>query len=192
MTNALVFIVATLIDLYVIAFVLRFILQWRRADFRNPLSQFIVAVTSPLVIPLRRFIPSVAGLDTSSLVVAFLLKGIEYGAMTALLCTTPAGPLDLLLITVFSLIRTGLNLYFFLILVSVILSWVAQGYNPMAAIINQLVEPVLAPLRRFIPPIGGFDISPIFAIIGIQALTMLIPKAQLFIGLGCSSGIMYL
>jgi len=192
MTNALVFIVATLVDLYVIAFLLRFVLQWRRADFRNPLSQFIVAATNPLVMPLRRFVPSIAGFDTTCILIPLLIKGIEYTAMTALLCTVAAGPVELVSMTMLSVIRTFLNLYFFLILVWVILSWVAQGYNPMTALIGQLVEPVLAPLRRYIPVIGGFDISPIFAIIGIQALTILIPKAQLFTSLGCSSGVMYL
>ena len=88
--------------------------------------------------------------------------------------------------TFFGLLRTVLNLYFFLILMSVIMSWVSTGsYNPAAMLVNKLAEPVLSPFRKLIPPIGGIDITPILAIIAIQAVTMLLPQGQFFAGLGC-------
>ncbi len=190
MNNALVFIVTTLANLYIITFILRILLQWQRADFRNPLVQFILTVTNPLVLPLRRYVPPIYGLDTSSLLVAVLLKALEFAGLLTLLCVTAPGLVAVASLTVLSLIRTVLNLYFFLILISVILSWVnTGGYNPMAALVSRLAEPVLAPFRRVIPPIGGLDISPIFAIIAIQALTMLVPYGPFFGGLQCSSSV---
>lgn len=187
MTNALVFIVSTLVDLYIITFLLRIVLQWRRADFRNPLVQFILSVTNPLVLPLRRYIPPVYGLDTASLLVAFIIKIAELLLLLTLLCAVSPDALQLLTLAALGIVRTFLSLYFFMILIWVILSWVSPGnYNPAAALISQLIEPVLAPFRKFIPVIGGFDISPIFAIIGIQALMMLIPGTRVVAALSCS------
>jgi len=188
MTNAFVFIVSTLVDLYLITFVLRILLQWQRADYRNPLVQFILTVTNPLVLPLRRYIPPVYGLDTASLIVAILIKLATLTLLTSLLCASLPGIPQLLLLTVFGLIRTLLSLYFFMILISVIMSWVAPGtYNPATALIASLVQPVLAPFRKIIPPIGGFDISPVFALIIIQALMMLVPGSALLAPYGCSN-----
>jgi YggT family protein len=186
MDNALVFIVSTLTNLYVMTFVIRILLQWQRPDFRNPVVQFVFTVTNPLVLPLRRYIPPAYGLDTSSLLVAIALKAAEFGLLLSLLCTTAPGLTAVAGMTVLSLLRTVLNLYFFLILISVILSWIASnGYNPAAQLVGKLAEPVLRPFRKLIPPIGGIDLSPMLAIIVIQALTMLIPQSTFFVGLGC-------
>jgi YggT family protein len=186
MDNAFVFIVSTLVNLYIIAFIVRIILQSQRADTRNPMVQFILKVTNPLVLPLRRYMPSAYGLDTSSLVVAVVFKAAEFGLLLTILCNSTPGFAALAGMTVFGLLRTVLNLYFFLVLMSVIMSWVSTGsYNPAAMLVNKLAEPVLSPFRKLIPPIGGIDITPILAIIAIQALTMLLPQGQFFAGLGC-------
>jgi len=186
MDNAFVFIVSTLTNLYIMTFVIRILLQWQRPDFRNPIVQFIFAVTNPLVLPLRRYIPPVYGLDTSSLLVAIALKAAEFALLLSVLCATAPDLAALAGMTILSLLRTVLNLYFFLILISVILSWVASSsYNPTAQLVGKLAEPILRPFRKLIPPIGGIDVSPILAIIAIQALTMLVPQATFFAGLGC-------
>ena len=186
MDNAFVFIVSTLVNLYIIAFIVRIILQSQRADTRNPMVQFILKVTNPLVLPLRRYMPSAYGLDTSSLVVAVVFKAAEFGLLLTILCNSTPGFAALAGMTFFGLLRTVLNLYFFLVFMSVIMSWVSTGsYNPAAMLVNKLAEPVLSPFRKLIPPIGGIDITPILAIIAIQALTMLLPQGQFFAGLGC-------
>ena len=186
MDNAFAFIVSTLANLYIMTFVIRILLQWQRADFRNPIVQFILTVTNPLVLPLRRYIPAAYGLDTSSLLVAIVLKAAEFGLLLSLLCANVPGLIALAGMTLLSLLHTVLNLYFFLILISVILSWVASnGYNQAAQLVDKLVAPVLRPFRKLIPPIGGIDISPIFAFITIQALTMLLPQGAFFARLGC-------
>ena len=148
MDNAFVFIVSTLANLYIMTFVIRILLQWQRADFRNPIVQFILTVTNPLVLPLRRYIPAVYGLDTSSLVVAIALKAAEFGLLLGLLCANAPGLIALAGMTTLSLLHSLLNLYFFLILISVILSWVGgNGYNPAVQLIDRLVAPVLGPFR---------------------------------------------
>ena len=174
--RALIFIVKTFIDLYILAYVLRLILQWARADFYNPFSQFIVRATNPLVIPGRRILPAIGRLDTATLVAIFLL---ELGAIL-ILRWLDAGMLGLppKYVALWTLMRTAvafINLFFFAILIRVLLSWVSPGtHSPVTAIIWSITEPVMAPVRRLIPPMGGFDFSPILILVGLQALRMLI------------------
>ena len=188
MRDALIFILRTLLDLYIITFVLRLILQWVRADFRNPLAQFIVRITSPLVRPLRRLIPAAGGLDTATLVVVLLLELLMTVVLINLACLGEASISQILLLTLLRLVYLILRIYLFIILVYVILSWIGPGtYNPAVNLLAAIAEPVLKPLRRLIPSIGGFDLSPLFALIGIQALTMVLPVGQAMSGLVCTS-----
>ncbi|OAE12472.1 hypothetical protein AZH11_11575 [Pseudomonas simiae] len=175
--DAAIFIIQTLGSLYLLIVLMRFILQLVRANFYNPLCQFVVKATQPLLKPLRRVIPSLFGLDMSSLVLALLLQIFlfvvilmlsGYQAFTVLLL--PWG-----LIGIFSLF---LKIIFWSMIISVILSWVAPGSrSPGAELVAQITEPVLAPFRRLIPNLGGLDISPIFAFIAIQLLqSWVIPR----------------
>jgi YggT family protein len=169
MTQALYFIVKTLAQLYLLLLLLRFWLPMMRADFRNPIAQGILRITSPLVIPVRRFVPPIGRLDTSTILVAYILEFLLVLALLALrglrVETLPIAITAVLEIAVLSL-----NLFFFVILLKVILSWVApQNYNPMTALLNTMAEPVLRPFRRIVPAVGGFDISPIFAIVLLKA-----------------------
>ncbi|WP_248750924.1 YggT family protein [Pseudomonas sp. MWU15-20650] len=175
--DAAIFIIQTLGSLYLLIVLMRFILQLVRANFYNPLCQFVVKATQPLLKPLRRVIPSLFGLDMSSLVLALLLQILlfvvilmlnGYQAFTVLLL--PWG-----LIGIFSLF---LKILFWSMIISVILSWVAPGSrSPGAELVAQITEPVLAPFRRLIPNLGGLDISPIFAFIAIQLLqSWVIPR----------------
>ena len=188
MRNALIFILRTLLDLYVTTFLLRLILQWVRADFRNPLTQFIVRVTNPLVIPLRRIIPAIGGLDTATLIVVLLLELLMTVALINVACLGDPNISQMILLILLRLVYLTLRIYLFIILIYVILSWVSPGsYNPAANLLASVAEPVLKPLRRFIPSIGGLDLSPLFALIGIQALTMVLPIGQAMQGLVCIS-----
>jgi YggT family protein len=188
MRDALIFIFRTLLDLYIITFVLRLILQWIRADFRNPLTQFIVRITNPLVIPLRRVIPPIGGLDTSTLIVVLSLELLMTVALINVACLGDPNISQTILLALLRLIYLTLRIYLFVILIYVLLSWISPGsYNPAAALLTSITEPVLKPLRRIIPSIGGMDLSPLFALIGIQALTMALPIGQVMRGLVCTS-----
>lgn len=174
MTQALIFVVKTLTQLYLLLLLLRFWLPWFGADFRNPISQGILRITSPLVVPIRRFIPSVGRLDTATVLVAII---IEYLLLLVLLALRGASAdvLSIALTAIFELAILSLNLMFFVILIRIILSWVSPGnYNPITALLNNIAEPILRPFRRVIPPIGGLDISPIFAIVLLQAAVIIL------------------
>ncbi|HHQ14027.1 MAG TPA: YggT family protein [Chromatiales bacterium] len=189
MSSALIFILRSLIGLYIVAFLLRAILQWVRADIRNPLSQFILRITNPLVLPVRRVVPSIGPADTASLLIALVLQILATTILIQFACIGDANPLQIAWISVLQLVHLVLRIGFFVIIVYVILSWIspAGSYNPAASLLASIVEPLLAPLRRLIPPIGGIDLSPLFAIIAIQAVTMVLPIGQAMSGLLCSA-----
>ncbi len=169
MTQAIYFIVKTLVQLYLLLLLLRFWLPVVRADFRNPIAQGILRITSPLVIPVRRFISPIGRLDTSTILVAFVLEFLLVLVLLALRGLN-VGTLPIAITAILELAIQSLNLFFFVILIKVVLSWVApQNYNPIIALLNTMAEPVLSPFRRIIPAIGGFDISPIFAIVLLKA-----------------------
>lgn len=172
--QAISYLIGTLIDLYVAAVLLRLLLQWVRADFYNPMCQFLVKVTNPALAPLRRVIPSIGRLDTASLVLMLALE-----AAGILLITTIGGskmaPGGILTYAVIKLIMMLLITYTILIIVSVILSWVGpRARHPIVPLIFQLAEPVLRPFRKVIPPIAGIDLSPLFALIAIRFIVLLL------------------
>jgi len=172
--RALTYLVSTLFDLYIVAVLLRLMLQWVRADFYNPLSQFLVKITNPLLIPLRRLIPSIGRLDTASVVLALGLQVISLWVISAINSMSLAWP-NLLLLAATKVVMAVLWLYFFLILAVVILSWVgARVRHPIIPLMYQLTEPVLRPFRKFIPPIAGMDLSPLFALITIRFMILLL------------------
>lgn len=178
LNTAAIYILQTLGSLYLLIVLLRFILQLVRADFYNPLSQFVVRATQPLLKPLRRIIPGFAGLDLASLVLAILVQ-LLLMVLTLLLMGYGADMLglagQLLIWSVIGVTSLFLKVFFFALIVSVILSWVAPGsYNPGAQLVNQLCEPVLAPFRKLLPNLGGLDISPIFAFIALNLIDMLV------------------
>jgi len=173
--TAAVYILQTIGSLYLLIVLLRFILQLVRADFYNPLSQFIVRATHPLLKPLRKVIPSVAGLDLASLVLAIVVQ-LVLMALTLMLMGYGLGdPLQLLVWSIVGVTALFLKVFFFALIISVILSWVAQGsHNPTAMLINQICEPLLAPIRRMLPSMGGLDLSPIVAFLILNLIDMLV------------------
>jgi len=169
MTQALYFIVKTLAQLYLLLLLLRFWLPIMRADFRNPIAQGILRITSPLVIPVRRFVAPIGRLDTSTILVAYILEFLLVVLLLAIRGLR-VETLPIAITAILELAILSLNLFFFVILLKIILSWVApQNYNPMTVLLNTMAEPVLRPFRRIVPAVGGFDISPIFAIVLLKA-----------------------
>lgn len=178
MTQALYFIVKTIAQLYLLLLLLRFWLPWLRADFRNPIAQGILRFTSPLIVPLRRFLPSIGRLDTATVLVAFVVQYVTVLALLAIVRRS-ADTAEVALVSIIELAILSLNLFFFAILIRIILSWVAPGnYNPITALLTTLSEPVLRPFRRLIPSIGGLDISPIFAIVLLQAAVIMLQSIK--------------
>jgi len=169
MTQALYFIVKTLVQLYLLLLLLRFWLPMMRADFRNPIAHGILRITSPLVIPVRRIVPPIGRIDTATILVAYVLEFLLILVLLAIRGLSVA-TLPIAITAILELAILSLNLFFFVILIKVILSWVApQNHNPMTVLLNTMAEPVLRPFRRIVPTFGGFDISPIFAIILLKA-----------------------
>jgi YggT family protein len=175
LNTAAVYILQTIGSLYLLIVLLRFILQLVRADFYNPVSQFIVRATHPLLKPLRKIIPSLAGLDLASLVLAILLQLLLMAVTLLLLGYGLDNPLQLLVWSIIGVTALFLKVFFFALIISVILSWVAQGsHNPTAMLINQICEPLLSPIRRILPSMGGLDLSPIVAFLLLNLIDMLV------------------
>jgi len=174
LTNPLEFLITTLFSLYILAVMLRFLLGAVRADFYNPVSQFLVRITNPVLAPMRKIIPSVGKYDTSALLLMLLLQIVSLVLMV-LLRGSSVSIMALLLFAVAELVLLLINIFIFSILVQVVLSWINPGtYTPVGALLQSLTNPILAPIQRIIPPVSGIDLSPLFALIGLQVLKMLI------------------
>ncbi|MDX2416958.1 MAG: YggT family protein [Xanthomonadales bacterium] len=171
---ALIYLISTLTDIYVIAILLRLLLQWVKADFYNPLSQFLIKVTDPVLVPARRLIPSAGKLDTAAVVVMLFLELLQLVVIN-LLIETDYGFKFLLLFAVQKLLVALLLTYFVLIIARVIISWFAnQSRHPLIPLIYQLTEPVLRPINKLLPAFGGVDLSPLIALIALRALLLLL------------------
>jgi len=179
--QALILIINSLGGLYILAVLLRFLLQAVRADFYNPVSQVIIKATAIPLAPLRRIIPGFRGFDVASLILALLLSSLA----TALMILASGNSL-LPISTIVSWSFVGLlsfilNLYFYALIISIIASFVAPfSGNPVLLIVHQILEPIYSRVRRIIPPMGGLDLSPIFIFLTIRVIEMLVifPLAQ--------------
>lgn len=169
-----VLIVQTLGTLYLLVVLLRFLLQIARADFYNPVSQAIVKLTNPLLIPLRKVVPGVLGIDLASIVLALLVEIVVFELI--FLFTGNLIPLiPVLTWAALACVNMVLNIFFFGLLISIIFSWVAPySRHPVLLLLHQLMEPALAPFRRIIPNLGGLDITPIFAFLTITVLQRIV------------------
>jgi YggT family protein len=179
--NPLEFLLSTLFQLYITVVMVRFLLQWVRADFYNPVSQFIVKVTNPLLRPLRRLIPGWGGLDIAALLLMLLLQLLS---LTLILLLRGHGvPLGILIPwSVAELVALALNVYIFAIIVQAILSWVNPGhYNPVSSILYSLTEPLLRPARQLLPPISGIDLSPLLVLLALQVVKMLVVPPLMYL-----------
>jgi|SRR5215510_7221153 len=180
------FLVETLFSLFIYVVLLRFWLQALRAPFRNPIGQFVLALTDWAVVPARRVIPSFRNYDLAAFLVAWftqLLKMVAlYAAATGGSLGAP-GPAALFL-SLLELLRASLHLLIFVVIVQVIISWV-NPYAPLAPVFDSVTRPFYAFFRRFIPPIGNVDLSPLIVVVIAQVLLIVLagaPRALLTSG----------
>lgn len=182
--EALIYLISTVFGLYLLAVALRFLLAQVRADFYNPISQFIVRVTDPPLRPLRRLIPGYGGIDWSSLLLLLALKMCEL-ALTSLIAAGRMPALaGLVVLALGELVQLVIYIFMFAIFIQVLLSWVNPGaYNPATVILYRLTEPLMRPARRLLPPAGGIDFSPILVLMGLQLAIILLAKPLIRFGL---------
>lgn len=172
--QALLFILEALLTLVVIAFLLRLVIPLARASFRNPLGEAVLRITDPLVKPLRRLLKPTGNVDLAAVAALLIVQLLG----TALLRLVAGLPFDLAAVLVAGLrdlASTVLQFYVVALLIYVLLSWVAPGTrSPATDLLARLCEPLLRPVRRVVPPIGGLDLSPLFVLIGLQAVQILL------------------
>jgi len=179
MIYALIYIIDVMLGLYATAVLLRFLLQWTRASFYNPLAQAIVRLTNPLLLPLRRLIPGWRGLDLAALLLTFLIQLLNVAIVCWLLdFPLAAGPL--LWWTLLRIIYLLIMLFTFTILIEAVLSWLSQARaGPGANLLWSINAPILRPLRRHIPPVAGLDFSPLIALVALQAINIALGQSGL-------------
>ncbi|MEM7207986.1 MAG: YggT family protein [Pseudomonadota bacterium] len=184
-TQALSFLLNTVIDLYVMVIALRFVMQAVRADYYNPLAQFVVKASNPPLIPLRRVIPGIGGQDIAALMLClilliakmFLFKALGLSLNAASYTLNPASiaaPLLVYLAAV-DLLALFFNIFFFAIIIQAVISWINPGsYNPVSGLLDSITGPLLRPIRGFVKPVGGLDLSPLVALILLQVVKILV------------------
>ncbi len=184
MNEIFVYLIQTVLSLFLLAVLLRFLLQLVRADFYNPISQFLVKVTNPLVLPLRKVIPGLGGFDMASLLLALLL---QMAGIALIYLINGHGVPNIVLLLVWSVLGIAgllVNIYFFALLAMIILSWVAPGSkNPALFLLFQITEPVMAPFRKALPSMGGLDFSPILVFILINVIQIALRHMAAGVGL---------
>lgn len=174
LTDAGAFLVSTVFDLYILVVLLRFLFQLTRVEYYNPVSQFVVKLTQPPLRYLRRFIPGFGGLDVASLVLMLGLKGLERWLVLGIQGVA-AGPAALGVLSVAELLDLVVDVFVVSVLAQVVLSWVSPGVqNPLATLLRDLNAPLVGPARRLLPPIAGWDLSPIVVLVGLQLVSMLL------------------
>jgi len=173
---AVQYLVDALLTLYLYVLILRFVMQLCRADFRNQIAHAVLAVTNPLIMPLRRILPPVGKVDSASVVALLFVTAVIVAATPLILQGVLLDPLTWLRWTLLTLVRSFITFYTGAIIIYVILGWVVPaGYSPPMALLASICEPVLAPVRRAIPPIGGIDLSPLWVSLAFGVVLRLLP-----------------
>jgi YggT family protein len=160
-------------DSYLMVLLLRVWLQAARADFYNPFSQFVVKITNPVVIPFRRIIPGFAGIDMATLVVALIIACAKF-AILAALNGSAIDLVSVLLIGFLFFIKQAGYLLFMVMLIMALMSWVVQSGSPVQLVFHQLTEPLLRPIRKILPNLGGLDLSVLVAFLLLNVINIMI------------------
>jgi YggT family protein len=159
------FLIDFVFNLYLMVVLLRLWLQFARADFYNPFSQFVVKATQPIVAPMRRILPSIGRLDTATLVLALLVAGLKIVILNLVLGGTSINILSVIILSCVIVVKEVLTLIMYVLILRAIMSWISQGRNPMELVLGQLTEPMLAPIRKRLPEMGGLDLSVMVVIV---------------------------
>ncbi len=179
LTNILLLILSAVSGLLTIVLLVRFFMQWQRLPFRNQVGQFVAAATNWIVLPLRKLIPGLGGLDLASLVAAWLVQALALGIEYALRGAGLGAGLLIAMFAVgfFEVLRMMVYLLIGVVIVSAVLSWI-NPHAPIAPLIHGLADPFLRPFRRFVPPIAGVDLSPLVLLLVLQVVLMMIGSVQ--------------
>ena len=173
---ALQYLVDTLLTMYLYVLILRFVMQLSRADFRNQIAHAVLIVTNPVIMPLRRILPPIGKVDTSSVVAILVFTVLVVLATPLILHGVLLDPLTLTRWSLITVIRSFITFYTVAIFLYIILGWVIPpGYSPPMALLASICEPVLRPVRRLIPPIGGIDFSPLWVGLAFGVILRLLP-----------------
>jgi YggT family protein len=170
MDNTIIFILRTALDIYATVLLVRVLMQLVQADFFNPISQTLFKLTSPVVEPLHKIFPTIGRFNTAALVAAILVKWSFYLIVLSLSGMFGAQMFTYLAVAGLELLGTLIEIYFWGIFILVISSWVGTGSHPTVRLVSQVVDPYMAIFRRFIPPIGMIDLSPMVAIFGLMII----------------------
>ncbi|MSP53875.1 MAG: YggT family protein [Gammaproteobacteria bacterium] len=174
MTDPVIFLIDTLFSLYILAVLLRFLLQYCESDFYNPISQFLIKITHPPLKILRRFIPAVRTIDTAALVLVFALQMLADFSIL-LLKGVSIGIAALAILSITQLISLLINIFIYAVFARAILSWInPAGFDAASSILMSLTEPLLKTCRKFIPDMGGMDLSPLAVLLLLQLAKMFI------------------
>jgi YggT family protein len=176
LSAALIYLVNTVFGLFIVALLLRFYLQWVRAPFRNPLSEFLQALTDFIVRPARRLIPGLWGLDLATFALAWFAQFLEILVVLQIRGVSPGPDAGMIvaaaaLMALVMLAKIGLYIVMVAVIAQVLLSWVGP-YSPMMPLLNSMTRPFLRVFQRRIPPIGNVDLSPLFLLVAVQLLLM--------------------
>lgn len=186
--NAEIFLVNTVFDIYLLILMIRLILCWARASYYNPITQFIVKCTQPLITPLRRTLPTVKNIELSTLLIIIVLETLKFLLLGLVALGMPKNPLGLFILGIADTLKLLLNTFFYAIFLQAILSWIQQGYSPVSQLLGQLTFPIMRRIQPLVPPVGGFDLSPILALVLLQLLIIVIVNPLLAVGMSLSFG----
>ncbi len=182
--NALIFLVETLFNIYILILMLRIILQWVGAHFYNPVSQFVIKLTNPVVKPLRQLFPPFRGIDFASLIILVALEFVKLLLVIWLKLNIIPGILGLIVMAFGDILDVILDIFFYAIIINALLSWInPKQYNPITEVLHLITDPLLRPARKIIPAISGIDISPIPVLIILQLCSILIASPLMSLGL---------
>jgi len=173
--EAITYLLRFAFDALLMILIIRIWLQWVKADFYNPLSQFIVKASNPLVVPLRRIIPGLGGVDLATILVAYVVATLKFVTLAAF----SGESLGILAfyIGLLVLLKQAGFLLFMIMIIMAIMSWVVQGYNATLMVFSQLTEPFLRPIRKIIPNMGGLDLSMLVAFLAMNVINILLSNS---------------
>ena len=182
LNNGLIFLISTVFDIYLFILIARVLLVWAGASYYDPISQFVIKLTSVIVNPIRKIIPNVKNIEMASLVLILILEVIKFLLISTLTIGMPT-IVGLIVLSFGDTLKLIIQCFFYAILLQAIMSWV-QPYSPVNQLLFRITAPIMRPIQRVIPPIGGFDISPIPAMIGLQFLLIILVNPIMSLGLG--------
>lgn len=166
------FLIDTAVVFFVFLLLLRFHFQWLRVPFRNPVGEFVLLSTSWIVLPARRFIPGLAGLDLATLALAWVLQALGEWVLASIGGRDPR-LIALALVALVDLVRYSLYILIGAVIIQVVFSWI-NPYTPVAPVLDALTRPFLRPLRRFVPPLGSFDLTPLVLVVLVQVVLIVV------------------